>query len=235
VAGLSWPLPPAPDLPARLEDMAADYVAAVRAVQPQGPYYLGGRSMGGVVALEMAQQLLARGQSIGLLALLDTTIPTSDANRDFAEPADLGGRAYGLDISLEELDRLGPEGQLPYLWEYVHRLGLVETDMPAAVVQQILNDLKRLFHAHIQLANAYVIRPYPGRITLFRPTEAIVPLATAPDRNWGKVAAAVDVHYVPGHHHTMVKEPHVEVLARALDECLRQAPRAVSIHGGRDR
>jgi thioesterase domain-containing protein len=61
-----------------------------------------------------------------------------------------------------------------------------------------------------------------------------VPLATAPDRNWGKVAAAVDVHYVPGHHHTMVKEPHVEVLARALDERLRHAPRAVSIHGGRD-
>jgi thioesterase domain-containing protein len=211
------------ELPASLEEMAAEYVAAIRSVKPQGPYHLGGWSMGGVIAYEMAQQLSKQGQSIGLLALLDTTIPYNAANAPYAEDAAQSAREYGLDLTLEELDRLGPEEQLPYLWDHVRKLGLVDDDMPLPLVQQILDDLKRLFHAHIKLGSDYALRPYPGRITLFRPQETPVPVQTAPDRNWGELAAAVDVHFVPGQHHTMVKEPHVQVLARQLGLGLRQA------------
>jgi amino acid adenylation domain-containing protein len=210
------------ELPASLEAMAAEYVAAIRSVQPQGPYHLGGWSMGGVIAYEVAQQLRQQGQTIGLLALLDTTIPYNAANAPYAEDEVLSAREYGLDITLEELDRLGPEEQLPYLWDHVRKLGLVDDDMPLPLVQQILDDLKRLFHAHIKLGSDYALRPYPGRLTLFRPQESPVPVQTARDRNWGKLAAAVDVHFVPGQHHTMVKEPHVQVLAQQLRLCLRQ-------------
>jgi thioesterase domain-containing protein len=214
------------ELPASLEEMAGEYVAAIRAVQPHGPYHLGGWSMGGVVAYEMAQQLRKQGEPIGLLALLDTTIPWNPANVSFAEDAYQSAREYGLDITLEELDRLGPEEQLPYLWDHVRKLGLVDADTPLPLVQQILDDLKRLFHAHIKLGSEYALRPYPGRLTLFRPAESPVPVPTAPDRNWGKLAAGVDVHFVPGQHHTMVKEPHVQVLVQQLRECLRQADRS---------
>src|SRR5207253_947469 len=55
----------------RIEDMAACYLQEVRALQPAGPYSLGGVSFGGVVAYEMAQQLLAAGAEIGLLILFD--------------------------------------------------------------------------------------------------------------------------------------------------------------------
>jgi thioesterase domain-containing protein len=211
------------DLPASLEDMAAEYVSAIRTVQPDGPYHLGGWSMGGVIAYEMAQQLRAQGQPIGLLALFDTTIPQTSANQAYAEDAEQSAREYGLDITLEELDRLGPDEQLPYLWQHVQKLGLVDADTPLPLVQQILDDLKRLFHAHIKLGNEYAMRPYPGRITLFRPTEAPVPVSTPRDRNWGRLASTVDVIFVPGLHHTMVKEPHVRVLAQQLRSCLHQA------------
>jgi amino acid adenylation domain-containing protein len=211
------------ELPASLEEMAAEYVAAIRTVQPQGPYHLSGWSMGGVVAYEMAQQLRNQGQSIGLLALLDTTIPYNAVNAPYAEDAAQSAREYGLDLTLEELERLGPEEQLPYLWEHVRKLGLVDEDAPLPLVQQILDDLKRLFHAHIKLSSDYALRPYPGHLTLFRPQEAPVPVQTIPDRNWGRLAATVEVHFVPGQHHTMVKEPHVQVLARKLRLCLRQA------------
>ncbi len=179
--------------------------------------------MGGVVAYEMAQQLRNQGQTIGLLAFLDTTIPWNPANDPYAEDAHQSAREYGLDITLDELDRMGPEEQLPYLWDHVRKLGLVDDDTPLPLVQQILDDLKRLFHAHIKLGSDYALRPYPGRLTLFRPSESPVPVQTAPDRNWGKLAAAVEVHFVPGQHHTMVKEPHVQVLAEKLRQCLRQA------------
>jgi thioesterase domain-containing protein len=211
------------DLPARMEDMAAEYVAAIRGAQAEGPYHLGGWSVGGVVAFEMAHQLLDQGQAVGLLALLDTTIPLNPANPRYAEEAERSAREYGLDITLEELDRLGPDEQLPYLWQHVQRLGLVESDTPLPLVQQILDDLKRLFHAHIRLANDYQVRPYAGRIVLFRPSDSPVVACGPPDRGWGEWADAVDVHFVPGQHHTMVKEPQVQELARQMQWCLRQA------------
>ena len=48
----------------------------IRAVQPKGPYFIGGHSFGGIVAFEMAQQLHRQGQSVGLLVLLDPTTPS---------------------------------------------------------------------------------------------------------------------------------------------------------------
>lgn len=60
----------------RVEEMAAHYLSEIRSVQPEGPYYLGGLSFGGAVAFEMAQQLRAQGQEVGLVALFDT-FPTN--------------------------------------------------------------------------------------------------------------------------------------------------------------
>jgi thioesterase domain-containing protein len=212
------------NLPARLEDMAAEYVAAIRQVQPEGPYHLGGWSLGGVVALEMAQQLLAQGQPVGLLAFLDTTIPSGTANQDFTAGEDRSGREYGLDLTLEEVGQLGADEQLPYLFEHIRKLGLIEAHAPMGVVQQFLGDLKRLFHSHLQLAHEYALRPYPGRITLFRPLEVPVDVGPTPEhRGWGRLAGAIDVYFVPGQHHTMVNEPHVQVLAERLRACLQQA------------
>ncbi len=62
-------------LPSTIEDCAAYYIEQIRSVQPEGPYYLVGYSAGGLMAYEMAQQLVAQGQEIALLALLDPTPP----------------------------------------------------------------------------------------------------------------------------------------------------------------
>jgi acyl carrier protein len=59
----------------RVEEMAAHYIAEIRTVQSEGPYYLGGVSFGGLVAFEMAQQLHARGERVALLALFNTDFP----------------------------------------------------------------------------------------------------------------------------------------------------------------
>jgi thioesterase domain-containing protein len=55
--------------------MAACYVEEIRKVQPEGPYFLSGRCFGGVVAFEMAQQLLAHGQRTAFLGMIDTIFP----------------------------------------------------------------------------------------------------------------------------------------------------------------
>lgn len=60
-----------------LEDMAADYVRFIQTIQPEGPYFLGGLSSGGRIALEMAQQLSKQGQEVALLAMFDGYGPNS--------------------------------------------------------------------------------------------------------------------------------------------------------------
>ena len=64
----------------RVEDMAAHYIREMRSVQPVGPYYLLGASFGGLVIFEMAHQLLAQGQKVALLAMLNTECPVYHAN-----------------------------------------------------------------------------------------------------------------------------------------------------------
>ncbi len=64
-------------LPATVEEMASNYVGQIRAVQPQGPYFLCGFSAGGVLAFEVAHQLEQAGQRVGLVGLIDSNLTSS--------------------------------------------------------------------------------------------------------------------------------------------------------------
>jgi amino acid adenylation domain-containing protein len=55
----------------KLNDIAANHLKDIQMVQPRGPYFLGGFCFGGMVAFEMAQQLLKEGQEVALLFLVD--------------------------------------------------------------------------------------------------------------------------------------------------------------------
>ncbi len=77
-----------------VETMATRYIEALREIQPEGPYHLGGWSMGGMVAFEMALQLKARGHQVATLAIIDAHAPNpaparqqSDALNKLAEEA----------------------------------------------------------------------------------------------------------------------------------------------------
>ncbi|MFK7734715.1 MAG: amino acid adenylation domain-containing protein [Pirellulaceae bacterium] len=201
------------DLPSSLEAMAAEYIEAIRSVQPDGPFVLGGWSLGGLVAYEMAQQLTASGESVQSLLLLDTSIP--DGASDIVPQSDTVdvGREYGIDLSLDELAKLEPDEQLPFLWEHAKKLGVLEENSAPEVVAKALSDLQHLFHHHISLASDYKILPLQLPLTLFRPTERPEIVGTSDDRGWSHLCRQVDVHWVPGHHHSMVQPPNVAKLA----------------------
>ena len=57
---------------ASIEEMSREYINAIKSVQPDGPYNLGGYCMGGTIAYEMAQQLVSRGDQVNLLLLIET-------------------------------------------------------------------------------------------------------------------------------------------------------------------
>ena len=208
----------------RIEDMAGYYIEALRAVQPEGPYLLGGWSMGGVVALEMAQQFRAQRQRVALLALLDTRITTADeelADEDFDARLLLDFvRYFGLSLDLRDsLARLPKHELLERVLEHAKRAGLMPSDIEVSHAQPFIELCKADFRA----TQNYALHRYPGRITLFKAGQELAATSSDSTLGWSQWAAAgVEVHVVPGNHATMVYRPHVEVLAEKLRACLDQ-------------
>jgi amino acid adenylation domain-containing protein len=209
-----------------LKVMAADYLEAVRSVQPAGPYLLGGWSMGGVVAFEMAQQLRAAGQEVTLLALMDSSAPRRDdvppelkdnagLLTSFAQA--LGLSLAGLDLSWNHLAQLGADDQLDYVLELAKRADLVPSDIGLHQVRRLLH----VFRANIRAMWNYIPTSYDGRITLFRAEDELAKHPECVTSGWEALASeGVDMHAVSGNHYSMFLEPHVKALAERLNDCL---------------
>ncbi len=199
----------------RIEDMAADYIREIRTVQPQGPYFLGGFSMGGKVAYEMAQQLHAQGQKVAMLVLFDTPGP------GWLRPLPVAAR---VSIHLGNLLRLKPKEKLTYIQKKLNRRFYSDHKQPLPKVHYI----SPLQEAHEQADEDYVPQVYPGRAILFRaidPFEGWLDWCSVdPELGWGKlVAGGLEVHEVPGNHMSMFTEPYIRVLAEKLRACLDSA------------
>ncbi len=208
------------ELPGTIQAMAADYIDAIKVAQPHGPYTVGGWSLGGLIGYEIAQQLFAAGDEVKRLILLDSTIP--EGSTDLVDPEDQSnaGLEYGIDMSLDELSELQADDQLPFLWQHAINLGVLSSETPKEVVNQVLRDLKALFHHHVQLTSDYRIQPLQVSVLLVRPSDVPFQVQTSPDRGWGKLVDDVQVQYVPGHHHSMVQMPQVCELAALLEQDL---------------
>jgi amino acid adenylation domain-containing protein len=212
----------------RIEDMAADYIKALQTVQPKGPYRLGGWSMGGVVAFEMAQQLHAQGRSVDLLALLDARITPPDEkvpDADFEATllADFV-RYFGVSSDLaKSLSALPRDEVLNSVVELAQGAGLVPPDVEVSQARRFVELLKSDFQA----TRNYELHLYPGRVTLFKAGEELAETSPDPTLGWSQWSVEdVKVYVVPGNHANMVYQPHVEVLAEKLRDCLNHAQSA---------
>jgi len=201
----------------RMQELARFYLETLRAVQPEGPYLLGGWSMGGFVAYEMAQQLRKEGQEVALLALIDAVPPRKDEveEKDRVQLLIQLARQHGLKIGPKRLEKLSGRRQLLYVLRKLKKASLVPADMPTKSLLQKL----RQYKAHTIAARSYVPTPYPGKVTLFRPLESANDKRHELLLGWDRLAQ-VELHKVPGSHFSVVKEPHVRTLARELRECL---------------
>jgi len=218
-----------------LEEIAARYLSAIKTVQEEGPYQLGGWSFGGLVAFEMAQQLKREGQEVGLLLLVDAPSPafaqkvvdTDDATLLTILANQLTRSTMSheeMRMLVEDLRRLNSEEQLQHLLQY-----FVETrsgdGYDAEYALEFLRRQLRVFRSRENVSHRYEPRFYHGRITLFRPSEEPEELKRLdPTKGWGELSSApVDIHRVPGNHQTMGLEPNVSGLAEKLRERLEHS------------
>jgi aspartate racemase len=191
----------------KMEDLAAHYIEEMRTLQPEGPYFLMGLSFGGVIAYEMAQQLVAQGQQVGLLALFDTNI-------------EMGRKLLPFRQLVANLLRL----PLPELMEKVN--GIVERKLRVLRYGNHYQPYIYCPEALFATAKAYTPKSYSGRVNLFKAMDAffIRYQNNPPEIGWRKfVNGELEIHEVPGSHLGILEEPNVQILAEKLRVCMDKA------------
>jgi len=205
----------------KIEEMATSYIKALQEIQPNGPYYLGGWSMGGVVAWDMAQQLQASGEEVALVALIDSYAPSSMSDLELDEAslanslaADLSG-LFGMELPLAQLNltQLQPEEQLQHIFTAAKRLNL----LPPEIGMEQMRHLFEVFKANrIAIAN-YQPQPYSGKVVLFCAS------SSTEDQGWTSLTTQkLETYIIPGSHYTMMRSSYVQVLAQELETHLNQ-------------
>ncbi|EYF03065.1 SDR family NAD(P)-dependent oxidoreductase [Chondromyces apiculatus] len=206
---------------ARIEEMAARYLEAVKQIQPEGPYLLGGASFGGIVAFEMAHQLISGGQRVALLTMMDTPSPAAVFPQHHLDSTErlaylISGDA-GLNAITEDVRHLSADEQLLNILR--GKKG-VSRMFPNLALPELAS-FRKIVTANLQAALSYVPRSYPGQILFFQARERDALSVANPSHGWIDLAlGGLVLHDVPGNHITMNLPPNVPVLAEHLRRAL---------------
>jgi amino acid adenylation domain-containing protein len=206
-----------------VQEMAANYIQEIQTIQPQGPYYLGGYSFGGLVVFEAARQLQAQGQETALLVIWDTRAPN---------------------IVISTVDNGNAADHTTVIkWKWNSRLNNSFKYLPAKVkwhltggklsifyrnylryIKRSLADIRLLDMniANSQASRKYLAQVYNGKVTLLR----CKPIDNITDFGWGELATdGVDITILPGNHGNIMEDPNVIVSAKQLNLCLQETQR----------
>jgi amino acid adenylation domain-containing protein len=218
---------------ARIEDMAAHYVKEIREFQPDGPYFLGGRSLGGVIAYEMSCQLRAQGAEVRLLALLDSypvghekLAPEAGTaigklKRGFRRVRTHISNLRGLSARHKLLYLAGKSQYAPVrvkskLWRTIYR-------WHQKIGREIPPTLRKVEQFNWLAAGEFIPRVYDGPVTLFWASSDLRGKFDMLE-GWRTLApSGLTVQEVSGTHLNIIKEPYVAELAQTLSEHLAHA------------
>jgi enterobactin synthetase component F len=205
-------------LPDTLDAMAADYVAQMRAVQPQGPYHLVGWSIGGIIAQAIAQHLESSGERIGVLAMLDAY----PADRWRLRPAPEANSALKalLHIAGHDPSELnGPltrEAVLGFLGKSGHPLALLG--------ERALEGVVRVVDSNNRLVRGHHHGKIASRVLYFRAALDHAGENLHPEQ-WAPYVSALDVHDVPALHPHLVGPEATALIAPLLAAALEAEDR----------
>jgi amino acid adenylation domain-containing protein len=203
----------------RVENMAADYIQEIQTVQPEGPYFLGGSSMGGLLALEMAQQLQAQNQQVAMVILIDAHAPGS------RKPLPLRNRLLRNWHHLLQLELKQKPSYLLEKTKIKQKLQKIASKFSpkgehssSPVVEKTLVE-----RANYRAATDYIPQAYSGRVVLLRASEQPIGWWIDPKLGWGSLLTGeLEIYDTPGHHHNMFSEAHVQIMAEKIRTCLQQ-------------
>jgi thioesterase domain-containing protein len=213
-----------------MEEMIADYVVALRQLQPHGPYHLAGWSTGGIYAFALAEALERSGDEVGAVVLFDTPLPSicddvdvEDDARFLCSLVNFANRFAGTSVRVEyeELLALPQEERFPAALAEVRRGGLMPAETPESFIRRLV---------HVGEANVRAIQSYQAR-GLTRPVQLFVPqtkgglaevsgrdVPNYEDNGWAAILGQpLELETVRGDHFTMMFESATELATRVRE------------------
>jgi thioesterase domain-containing protein/acyl carrier protein len=221
-----------------ISNMAADYIKKVRTVQPEGPYFLGGWCMGGVLAFEMAQQLQRDGQKVALVAMIESNHPSgfefppnsTALRRLIYSVIDRVRYEIMAFRSLENKDKLShllKKFSTALAFTQVKIEKLIEwflAKFRLSVRHSWSYKMAALAEANEKALLSYEPRPYRGRVAIFSASKQPLGIYPDPSLGWSELLEGEsELHEIPGHHLNSFIEPSLQVLAEELRKCLDKA------------
>jgi thioesterase domain-containing protein len=195
------------DVSRSIEDLTRPLMESVRASQPSGPYVIAGHSIGGLFAYELARQLIAGGERVAWLGMLDSASSTV-----------LGKRPARRQL----------------LVHYARRGPRVLLEQCRSALRRELQELRVRLHPDPYtfdhrgarlVASHYAPTGLDGHLAVFATDAMVIDQRFGPTLGWDSVhRGTVEIHRVPGTHHSLLLQPHVEevadTFARSLRACL---------------
>jgi thioesterase domain-containing protein len=231
---------PGPDLPLdpslRIESMATTCADAMRQVHPVGPYLMAAYSAGDILAYEVAQQLLAGGHQVALLAMIDAQDPQPATERLRCTPA--WALRFAKNVACWLVDDLlasnaadlivSAQSQARLLRAWTRRI--VHASREQADIRDRLGAPKfperyvPWLEAYQDARERYHPQPYRGRFLLLRARTRPFFGNLARDNGWGAlVPGRLDVRVIAGDHINILREPRVRLVAAALTNAMDEA------------
>ena len=211
-----------------VQEMAAEYIKEMMSVQPSGPYHLGGYCMGGVIALEMAQQLAAMGERAELVMMLDTYNGSaeSQAKSRLLTPLHLVQNVWFHCVNAMSLSG---EDRRKFLNERFD-VAVTRLKILSQAALQFFGTSADNGHVHLTIKNVnhkalqqYVPQAYGGRVAVIRSKGHFAGFAS-PTLGWdGLVHGRLEVHEVPVYFGGMLVDPYARRLAETVKVCMGEA------------
>jgi malonyl CoA-acyl carrier protein transacylase/acyl carrier protein len=217
--------------------VAGNYIKEIKTVQPEGPYLMGGYCLGGVIALEMAQQLIAMGDTVIFLGMIEIyNIQTLNW------PLPLYLRLYNssLNVWYHLLNMISSrnEAKLDFFKEKVQteyrrlrvwlRMRLARLLSLTGIRTQAIYHHQRVDKAYDKALEAYFPVKYPGVITVFGAKKLPAGFTDPDTYGFGGIAEkGVDIHILPVYPRGTLVEPYVKILAEKLDMAMAGAEKTI--------
>jgi amino acid adenylation domain-containing protein len=176
-----------------VQELAAYHLRMIIRVQPHGPYRIAGYSFGGLVAYEIAKQLLAEDQAVEFVGLLDTYAP----------------------------GHIGPHEHDERSARYVEYLTAMSRSATTEAERLMYMRQIPIFKACIDAQAAYLIEPIRRAVSLFRAAERDNGDLTNGWGQY--ISSDLRVYSVQGNHRSMTTEPNVQCLAEAMSRVIRES------------
>ncbi|GAA4779840.1 hypothetical protein GCM10023231_03320 [Olivibacter ginsenosidimutans] len=211
------------EIPSTIAEIARIYLAEVLRHNPNGPYALAGYSLGGIIAYEMAKQLLAMGRQVLLLGIMDTNADGRDWQLPMVKRLlKKTVRQFKKIKHFVQSYKHYPSDTINYQLQALKRLKFFQT-VEEPIDEDLFSNEPQVAQAYDDAYNKYVFQPLAIKIHLFRVSKRIYYVDDPVYLGWKAYALkGVEICPIPGDHKTFLYPPNNQVFAHTLENKLQE-------------